>query len=431
MGWAPTRRASPEWRLPDAEDMLLELQDLAASAGAKIVGSTLQHSPAPDPATLIGRGKVEEVRASAQAAGASLLIFDHDLNPTQLRNLENALDLKVLDRTQLILDIFARRARSREGQLQVELAQLNYLLPRLSGRGTLLSRLGGGIGTRGPGEQKLEFDRRRIRSRIRRLEEAIEHVRSQRALHRGRRRDQNFMTVALVGYTNAGKSTVFNALTQSGVVTSSRLFATLDPTVRALPLGSRRPALLSDTVGFIRKLPPHLVAAFRATLEELREADLLLQVTDASHPDHEGQDDAVNALLEDLGVAAKTRIHVWNKIDLLTERELERRSIGQSSANGTSTHRAEEVWVSARSGEGLELLLARIDALLDKDPLVEELFVFPASDGARLALLHRAGTVLSAHYESTRVVVRARVPASVRDRLRANLPAASGKRSKG
>ena len=430
MGWAPTRRASPEWRLPDAEDMLLELQDLATSAGAKIVGSTLQRSPAPDPATLIGRGKVEEVRASAQAAGASLLVFDHDLSPTQLRNLENALDLKVLDRTQLILDIFARRARSREGQLQVELAQLNYLLPRLSGRGTLLSRLGGGIGTRGPGEQKLEFDRRRIRSRIRRLEDAIEHVRSQRALHRGRRRDQNFMTVALVGYTNAGKSTLFNALTQSGVVTSSRLFATLDPTVRALPLGSRRPALLSDTVGFIRKLPPHLVAAFRATLEELREADLLLQVTDASHPDHEGQDAAVNALLEDLGVAAKTRIHVWNKIDLLTERELGRRSAGQSSANGTSTHRVEEVWVSARCGEGLELLLAGIDALLDKDPLVEEQFVFPASDGARLALLHRAGTVLSAHYESTCVVVRARVPASVRDRVRADLPAASGTRPK-
>src|SRR5439155_18194351 len=245
---------------PGAEETLEELRELATSAGASIVGYALQRSPAPDPATLVGRGKVEEIRAAARDLRADVVIFDHDLTPTQLRNLESALDLKVLDRTQLILDIFARRARSREGNLQVELAQLNYLLPRLAGRGTLLSRLGGGIGTRGPGEQQLEFDRRRIRARIRTLTEAIERVRSQRALHRGYRRSRQFYLVALVGYTNAGKSTLFNALTGSHVTTSSRLFATLDPTVRSLTLPSRRPALLSDTVGFIRKLPSHLVA---------------------------------------------------------------------------------------------------------------------------------------------------------------------------
>ena len=422
VGWASTRRGGTAGRPLDPEEMLLELRDLATSAGATIAGSALQRSPEPDPATLIGRGKVERVRCDAQAAAANLVVFDHDLTPTQLRNLEGALDLKVLDRTQLILDIFARRARTREGQLQVELAQLNYLLPRLGGRGTLLSRLGGGIGTRGPGEQQLEFDRRRIRARIRRLSEAIEHVRSQRALHRAHRRDQNFLTVALLGYTNAGKSTLFNALTRSGVMTSSRLFATLDPTVRALSLPSRRPALLSDTVGFIRKLPPHLVAAFRATLEELQEADLLLHVTDASHADHEGQDAAVAALLESLEVTAKPRIHVWNKIDLLEARELARRSAADSAAAHSPAREGCDVWVSARTGGGLAILRSQIDVMLREDPLVEEQFVLSSADGARLALLHRMGTVLSTHFEASRVLVKARVTASLRDRLLASLP---------
>ncbi len=420
MGWASTRRTSPEWRLPDAEEMLLELRDLASSAGAQIVGSALQRTSEPDPATLIGRGKVGEIHAEARAAEADLVIFDHDLSPTQLRNLENHLELKVLDRTQLILDIFARRARTREGQLQVELAQLNYLLPRLSGRGTMLSRLGGGIGTRGPGEQQLEFDRRRIRARIRRLQDAIEHVRSSRALHRARRRDQNFLTVALVGYTNAGKSTLFNALTRAAVVTSSRLFATLDPTVRTLPLESRRPVLLSDTVGFIRKLPSHLVAAFRATLEELQEADLLLHVTDAAHPDHAGQDEAVESMLESLQVVSKPRIHVWNKSDLLPAREHVRRA--GASADVSRRTGAGEVWVSAHTGEGLGELRERIDELLRNDPLVEAQFEFAAADGARLALLYRQGTVLSTRFEDERVLVKARVAASLRDRLYAEAP---------
>ncbi len=371
-----------------------------------MVGSIHQRSAEPDPATLVGRGKLQAIRAGTRATGADLVVFDRDLTTPQLRNLEQALDLKVIDRTQLILDIFARRARSREGQLQVELAQLNYLLPRLGGRGTLLSRLGGGIGTRGPGEQKLEYDRRRIRTRIRTLRQAIERVRAQRALHRARRHDRQFLTVALVGYTNAGKSTLFNALTHAQVATSARLFATLDPTVRAFTLESRRPVLLSDTVGFIHKLPTHLVAAFRATLEELEDASLLLHVTDASHPQREQQDAAVEGMLEALGVASKPRLHVWNKIDLLDAAEKSRLE-----------ERTGEVAVSALTRQGLEALLRRIDESLQEDPVVEADFELSARDGERLALLHRSGTVLSTQVSNNSLRIRARVPVSVRERI--------------
>ncbi len=263
-----------------AEESLEELKDLAESAGARVLYCGLTTREAINPATLVGRGKVEELSGMVAGTQAELVIFDHDLSPTQLRNLEKALDCKVIDRTQLILDIFARHARTREGQLQVELAQLDYLLPRLTGRGTEMSRLGGGIGTRGPGETQLEMDRRRIYQRVTRLNKALDHVRSQRARQRGKRAAVPLPAVALVGYTNAGKSTLFNQLTGAGVFTSSQMFATLDPTMRALALPSGRRALLSDTVGFLRKLPTTLIKAFRATLEEVQEAELVLHVTD-------------------------------------------------------------------------------------------------------------------------------------------------------
>lgn len=374
MGWEPSRRpgiSGPRGNARRAEESLRELAELSRSAGCEVLGIVLQYSPRPDPATLIGRGKIEEARALAQGSGATCVIFDNDLSPTQLRNLEQALGLKVVDRTQLILDIFARRARTREGQLQVELAQLNYLLPRLSGQGTVLSRLGGGIGTRGPGEQQLEFDRRRIRARIQKLRQAIERVRSQRALHREHRREARWLTVAMVGYTNAGKSTLFNALTNAGVEASSRLFATLDPTVRAVKLNSRHQVLLSDTVGFIRRLPSHLVASFRATLEELESAALLLHVTDASHPEREQQDIAVEALLEEIGVTATPRLRVWNKIDSLGPGERER--LPSSAA---------DVAVSARTGEGLDVLRQRIAAATKEG----HPFALPGRPASRVAV---------------------------------------------
>src|SRR5215472_7124191 len=273
-----------------AEESLSELRDLAVSAGAEIVGEILQHRDRPDPATLIGRGKLEEITGAAASASADLLLFDHDLTASQQRNIERVVHARVIDRTQLILDIFATHARTREGQLQVELAQLEYMLPRLTGRGAEMSQLGGGIGTRGPGETQLETDRRKIFRRIRHIKGQLEDVRRIRAQQRQRRESVPLPTVALVGYTNAGKSTLFNALTDAGVVASAKMFATLDPTVRAITLPSKRKILLSDTVGFIRSLPTTLVSAFRATLEEVQRAALLLHVSDVTSPtSHEQQ----------------------------------------------------------------------------------------------------------------------------------------------
>src|SRR5262249_30986642 len=301
-----------------AEESLAELRTLATSAGAEVAGEFLQRRDRPDPATLIGRGKLEEIAGAAASVSADLLILDHDLSASQQRNIEKAVGTRVVDRTQVILDCFARHARTREGQLQVELAQLEYLLPRLGGRGIEMSQLGGGIGTRGPGETQLETDRRRIYRRIRHVKQQIESVRRIRAQQRQRRESVPVATVALVGYTNAGKSTLFNALTDAGVLESPKMFATLDPTLRSVTLPSRRTILLSDTVGFIRNLPHTLVSAFRATLEEVQRAAMILHVSDASSPLSAEQDAQVERVLKELGAQDKARLRVLNKIDLLS-----------------------------------------------------------------------------------------------------------------
>jgi len=386
-----------------------ELDELARSAGAQVAGVVLQMREGLDPATLVGRGKLDEIRAEATTHRAPVVIFDRNLTPGQQRNIEKALDCRVLDRTQLILDIFARHARTREGMLQVELAQLNYLLPRLAGRGVELSRLGGGIGTRGPGEQKLETDRRRIRGRIARVKGEIDLVRRRRQTQRKARRDVPLPSAALVGYTNAGKSTLFNALTRAGVLTSSRMFATLDPTVRAVELPSGRRALLSDTVGFIRDLPPGLIAAFRATLEEAEEASLILHVTDVSSPHHPEQDAEVVKILTELGLADRPRIHVFNKCDKLPPSEAE--YIGGESG----------VRVSALKGAGLEELLARIDAGLPGEEFVRLQVELPLDDGRTLARLHQRGRVLASEMRDSHLWVDAEVPQSLAGQLNPSL----------
>ena len=389
-----------------ARESLAELAGLAHSADASVVGSVLQMRDAMDPASVVGSGKLEEIAAEAQAHDASLVIFDGNLSPVQQRNLERGLDCRVIDRTQLILDIFARHARSREGQLQVELAQLNYMLPRLAGSGPQLSRLGGGIGTRGPGEQKLETDRRRIRERVRRVGQSLEVLRRQRSLRREARRAVPLGMVALVGYTNAGKSTLFNALSRAGVLVSSKMFATLDPTVRAVPLPSKRRILFSDTVGFIRDLPKGLMAAFRATLEEVQQASLILHVSDLSNPHHIEQDAEVEKVLRDLGVQDTPRLRVFNKTDRLDARTL---------ASLVPTKNT--VYVSALAKTGLEELLAKVDAAMPVDPLLRLRFSVPLSDGRTLALVHGLGRVLHSEVRGSRMEMEADLPRSVAQRL--------------
>jgi GTP-binding protein HflX len=385
---------------------LAELEELARSAGAQVAGSVFQMRDRIDPATVIGRGKIEEVKIEANLHKAPLVIFDRNLTPTQQRNLEEGTDCRVIDRTQLILDIFARHARSREGQLQVELAQLNYILPRLAGSARELSRQAGGIGTRGPGEQKLETDRRRIRDRVGKISKAIEAIRKQRTQRRRARQAVPLGTVALVGYTNAGKSTLFNALSRAGVLVSSKMFATLDPTVRAVRLPSNRRVLLSDTVGFIRDLPPGLIAAFRATLEEVQESSLILCVTDISNPNHAEQDAEVEKILKELGVADRPRLRVLNKIDLLGPGYPE-------FSNGNNSVR-----VSALTGEGLDKLLSRIDAAMPVDPVLHLRFELPLEDGRAIALVHALGRVLHSEVHDTKMAFEAELPESVAQRLK-------------
>lgn len=391
-------------------DSLDELRELAESAGADVAASILQVRDSLDPATLVGRGKLEEIGAEASLRRVPLVIVDHDLTPVQLRNMEKSIGCRVIDRTQLILDIFATHARTREGQLQVELAQLNYLLPRLAGSGDDLSRLGGGIGTRGPGEQKLETDRRRIRDRVAKIQKAIETVRRQRANRRRARQSVPLGMIAFVGYTNAGKSTLFNALTGSDVVTSDRMFATLDPTIRAIRLPSRRRVLLSDTVGFIRDLPPELIAAFRATLEEVQEASLVVHVTDISNPHHAEQDIHVRKVLGDLGVDSRPRLHVLNKIDRLCEDDL--RVLTEASGQ-----RPARILTSAASGAGLPDLLVQIDQAMEVDPLVRLKLRMPASDGRNLSLVEARGRVLRSEFADGHFFVEAELPQSAARRL--------------
>jgi len=393
-----------------AEASLEELGLLARSAGADVVGSVIQERKRPDAATLVGRGKVEELGRLLQATQADLVLFDEELSPAQQRNVEAALGHKTLDRTQLILDIFARRARTREGRLQVELAQLDYLLPRLGGKGVLLSRLGGGIGTRGPGETKLETDRRRIRQRIQSVRREVEKVRRGRHTRRAARQRHEAPVVALVGYTNAGKSTLFNALSDAGAEVSSQLFMTLDPLVRRARLGGGREVLVVDTVGFIQKLPHSLVAAFRATLEEVVEADLLLHVSDASAEDHDERESAVNTVLREIGAGERPSIRVLNKADRL----------GAARRASLAAVHPDAVLVSARTGDGLSNLRSAVAARLDLSPRQVRLR-FRATDAREIAGVYSAGEVLTHEVTGDDVTIQARIPGRLLPRYRGNL----------
>jgi len=390
-----------------AEESLDELRTLATSAGAQVVGEFLQRRDRPDPATLIGRGKLEEIAGAAASVSADLILFDHDLSASQQRNIEKVVETRVIDRTQLILDIFARHARTREGQLQVELAQLEYLLPRLAGRGVEMSQLGGGIGTRGPGETQLETDRRKIYRRIRHVKQQLENVRRTRAQQRQRRESVPVATVALVGYTNAGKSTLFNALTQAAVLESPKMFATLDPTIRGVTLPSRRKVLLSDTVGFIRNLPHTLVSAFRATLEEVQRAALIVQVSDASSPLSVEQDAPVELVLQELEADKKPRIKAMNKIDLLPA--LQRESLRDD---------ARTVHISAVKAIGLSALLERIDEMIEEDRVSRVRLRVPQKEGKALAVLQARARIYSRQYKDGMVEFEAEAPESVVRRVR-------------
>ena len=393
--------ATPAFRREAAERSLEELAGLADAAGAAVAARVLQERPSPDPGTYIGPGKAASVGALAAELDADVVIVDGELSPGQQRQLETAASVRVIDRTQLILDIFAKRAKTREGQWQVELAQLKYLLPRLAGSGAALSRLGGGIGTRGPGETKLETDRRRVRTRIAAIERAIERVRDRRAQLRDRRHKARVPTVALVGYTNAGKTTLFNRLTNASAVASDALFVTLDPLVRQARLPDNRALLVSDTVGFIDRLPHGLVAAFRATLEEVADADLVLHVIDASNPDRDRQVAAVLRVLDEVDASQVPRVDVFNKVDCLDAAE----------QRHLAARHPEACLLSAATGDGVAACLERVTARLglDTERVVVEGEAGEAGAEAEIARLYQTGRVVRHEVRDGRVIVEADV----------------------
>jgi GTP-binding protein HflX len=384
-----------------AAESIDELALLCETAGAEVCGRLVCRLASVNAALFIGSGKAQEVADLAQAAGATTIVFDDDLSPAQARNLEKIVALRVVDRTQLILDIFAQHARTREGRMQIELAQLEYLLPRLKRMWTHLERQKGGIGLRGPGETQLEMDRRRIEVQIRRLKDGLEQVRSHRSEQRRGRRRHGWALISLVGYTNAGKSTLLNRLTGAGVLAHDQLFATLDPTTRQLRLPNHQPALLTDTVGFIRKLPHDLVDSFRATLEEVVEADILIHVVDAAHPRVYDQVAAVNAVLRDLGAADKTIVHVLNKMDL---------EGAQLFRPGLEDILSHPVAISARTGEGVDAMLDLLADLLRRRSVRMRLRI-PLAEGKLLAAIFASGTVHAKEYEEDSVRMEASLPA--------------------
>ncbi len=391
----------------DLQDSLEELAELANSAGAEVVDTVTQKLQKPTAPYYIGKGKAEAIKHSFQDREITSVIFDDELSPAQGRNLENLLARKVLDRTQLILDIFAQRARSREGRLQIELAQLQYLLPRLTRMWDHLSRQTGGIGTRGPGETQLEVDRRRVQERIARLERELEAVRKTRAVQRQGRKRHQWPVAAVVGYTNAGKSTLLNLLTGADVVAENRLFATLDPTTRSLVLPNKQRVLLTDTVGFLRKLPHTLIESFKATLEEVSEADLLIHIADLSHPRVDDQMEAVEGVIKELDAFGKQTLIVFNKIDKLQNHELAETYVKRFPGS---------VAISARTGEGVNQLVQALQDTLSAWRLRSR-FRIPASESALIAEIHRVGHVLELHYEGEGALIVAHVPPDLAQKL--------------